>query len=79
MLTRGAVLLAALVLIVSGSAAVARNGTVAGSPGIGDPYFPLDGNGGIDVQTYEVHDAYRFSDGRLSGWTTVTLRSTERL
>ena len=79
MLTRGAVLLAALALIVSGAAAAAGNSTVAGAPGIGDPYFPLDGNGGIDVRTYEVHDAYRFSGGLLSGWTKVTLRTTQRL
>ena len=52
---------------------------MAGAPGIGDPYFPHDGNGGIDVQSYEVHDAYRFSGGLLSGWTTVTLRTTEQL
>ena len=52
---------------------------VAGSNGIGDPYFPEDGNGGIDVLRYDVHDAYRFSDRRISGWTTVTLRTTERL
>jgi aminopeptidase N len=78
-LTRGAVLLAALALIVSGAAAAVGNSTVAGAPGIGDPYFPLDGNGGIDVRTYEVHDAYRFSGGLLSGWTRVTLRTTQRL
>ena len=79
MLTRGAVLLTALALIVSGSAATAGVATVAGAPGIGDPYFPHDGNGGIDVQSYEVHDAYRFSGGLLSGWTKVTLRTTEQL
>jgi aminopeptidase N len=50
----------------------------AGASGIGDAYFPLDGNGGIDVRSYVVHDRYRFS-GRLSGRTTVTLRTTERL
>ena len=30
-----------------------------GAPGIGDPYFPKDGNGGIDVKSYDVHDRYR--------------------
>jgi aminopeptidase N len=52
---------------------------VAGAPGIGDPYFPEDGNGGIDVLSYDVHDGYRFSDRRLRGRTTVTLRTTEAL
>jgi len=50
-----------------------------GAPGIGDPYFPLDGNGGIDVLRYRIHDHYRFSDGRLRGHTQVTLRATEDL
>ena len=50
-----------------------------GSAGIGDPYFPLDGNGGIDVLRYDVHDRYSFENARLSGWTRVTLVATESL
>jgi aminopeptidase N len=46
---------------------------------IGDPYFPYDGNAGIDVQLYDVHDAYRFSDERLRGWTRISLTATQRL
>ncbi len=80
MLIRCAAVLAALALLAGGSeAGRAGTGAVAGAPGIGDPYFPQDGNGGIDVLTYDVHDAYRFSDARVKGWTTVTLRTTERL
>ena len=80
MLIRCAAVLAALALLAGGSeAGLAGTGAVAGAPGIGDPYFPQDGNGGIDVRTYDVHDAYRFSDARVKGWTTVTLRATERL
>lgn len=48
-----------------------------GARGIGDPYFPLDGNGGIDVVAYHVHDRYRFGSGRLSGWTAIRLLGTE--
>ena len=33
---------------------------MAGAPGIGDPYFPVDGNGGIDVLHYDIHDTYAF-------------------
>ncbi|MGA8247649.1 MAG: M1 family metallopeptidase, partial [Nocardioides sp.] len=62
-----------------GSGGAGSGGAVAGAPGIGDPYFPQDGNGGINVVQYDVHDAYRFSDARVRGWTTVTLRTTERL
>jgi len=57
-------------------AAAAPAGT--GAAGIGDPYFPEDGNGGINVLSYDIHDAYRFT-GHLSGWTRLTLRTTERL
>ncbi|MCD4536065.1 M1 family metallopeptidase [Nocardioides sp. cx-169] len=52
---------------------------VLGAAGIGDPYFPLDGNGGIDVQSYEVHDRYAFRTERLSGWTVVRLTATQAL
>ncbi|HEU5037055.1 MAG TPA: M1 family metallopeptidase [Nocardioides sp.] len=48
----------------------------AGTPGIGDPYFPLDGNGGIDVLSYDIHDRYRFGERRLSGWTALRLTAT---
>ena len=30
----------------------------AGSSGIGDPYWPLDGNGGIDVASYRIKNRY---------------------
>ena len=50
-----------------------------GAAGIGDPYFPLDGNGGLDVLHYDVHDRYRFGSGRLSGHTTLTVEATQDL
>ena len=51
----------------------------AGATGIGDPYFPQDGNGGIDVLHYDVHDSYSFGAGRLSGKTKLDVRATEDL
>jgi aminopeptidase N len=50
-----------------------------GSSGIGDPYFPADGNGGIDVLHYDIHDRYSFGGGRLSGWTRLKIRATQPL
>jgi aminopeptidase N len=50
-----------------------------GSAGIGDSYFPLDGNGGIDVLHYDVRDAYDLGSGVLRGRTVLTLRATQRL
>ncbi len=52
---------------------------VAGSGGIGDRYWPEDGNGGIDVRHYDIHDAYAFDTGRLSGHTTLSLEATQDL
>ncbi|GAA4367265.1 M1 family metallopeptidase [Nocardioides caricicola] len=65
--------------LVSSQPASGRAEDPPGSAGIGDPYFPLDGNGGIDVESYDIHDRYRFGDRRLSGWTRVTLRATADL
>ena len=74
----------ALALVLGVAAApvatpVAAQAPDHGAPGIGDPYFPLDGNGGIDVLRYDVHDRYSFARARLSGWTRVTLEATETL
>jgi aminopeptidase N len=63
----------------SSQPALARVQQPHGSAGIGDPYFPLDGTGGIDVLGYDIHDTYRFGERRLSGWTRVTLRATQTL
>jgi len=56
-----------------------RAAAVRGSDGIGDPYFPLDGNGGIDVLRYRIHDTYRFGDRHLRGRTRITLLATQDL
>lgn len=78
------VLAASLVgaLTVGLTGATATAGQVApvdGSSGIGDPYWPLDGNGGIDVQSYAVSNRYAFATRRLSGRTTVRLTATSDL
>ncbi|QIG42380.1 M1 family metallopeptidase [Nocardioides anomalus] len=59
-------------------AAPARSGAV-GSAGIGDPYFPSDGNGGIDVQHYDVRVGYAFGPGRLTGRTALDVVATQDL
>jgi len=61
------------------AAAPVRTAAVHGADGIGDPYFPLDGNGGIDVLRYRIHDGYWFGDQRLTGHTRITLRTTQAL
>jgi aminopeptidase N len=73
---------AALGLALAGTgAATARveRTPTPGAAGIGDPYFPADGNGGIDVVHYDIHDAYDFDSGRLSGRTELRVLATQDL
>ncbi len=51
----------------------------AGAPGIGDPYFPLDGNGGYDVGHYELDLRYDPATDELSGTAVVSGRATQHL
>jgi aminopeptidase N len=58
----------------------AERAPVAGAAGIGDPYFPKDGNGGYDVTHYDVHvERYDLRTTELSGWTEITARATQHL
>lgn len=60
-----------------------------GAPGVGDDYFPYAGNGGYDVQHYDLRLHYRPPTdtsvpeeelrGRLTGLATLTLRATQDL
>jgi aminopeptidase N len=52
---------------------------VAGAAGIGDSYFPVDGNGGYDVLHYTVNDTMRLTQGTLTGSTTISARATKDL
>lgn len=46
---------------------------VTGARGVGDSYFPLDGNGGIDVTHYDVRVRYGFSSRKLRGRAVIKL------
>ena len=50
-----------------------------GAAGIGDPYFPLDGNGGYDVRHYDLDLAYDPPTDVLAGAATVRARATQNL
>ncbi|WP_457191080.1 M1 family metallopeptidase [Nocardioides sp. P5_E3] len=83
------VLSAALATAVAAGLAVGAGGATAsagaatapvdGASGIGDPYWPLDGNGGIDVSTYKIDNRYALESKQLSGTTKVRLTATEDL
>jgi hypothetical protein len=51
----------------------------AGAAGLGDPYYPFDGNGGYDVQHYDLDLAYEPDTDVLSGVATITADATQAL
>jgi aminopeptidase N len=50
-----------------------------GAPGAGDPYFPTQGNGGYDAQSYQLRVAFTPSTERLSGTAHITAVATQDL
>ena len=67
-----AVLSAVTAVLATSTPAVAADGFVPGSPGLGDPFFPNAGNGGYDVSHYSLTLAYEPSSNRLSGTAAIT-------
>ncbi len=83
---RGAFALATLLATLASPAAAAngRPWGQAGAPGVGDPYFPYAGNGGIDVRHYDLDLRYMPPgpdpaplEGRLEGEARIELAATE--
>jgi hypothetical protein len=50
-----------------------------GAPGVGDPYFPLDGNGGYDVKHYDLEVGYDPPTDMLTGVATIRAKATQNL
>ncbi|MWK33954.1 M1 family peptidase [Actinomadura sp. J1-007] len=50
-----------------------------GAPGVGDPYFPNAGNGGYDVEHYDIAFAYTPRGRRIAGRTRVTATARQGL
>jgi aminopeptidase N len=51
----------------------------AGTLGVGDPYYPRFGNGGYDVQNYDLAIRYGPGTNHLRGVATITARTTQSL
>src|SRR3569623_534462 len=78
----------ALALVVAVSTSVVLAGAPAdaaspsgtpGAPGAGDPYYPLDGNGGYDVQHYDLAIKYAPATDALAGVVRIQTRVTQLL
>ncbi|MGA6207160.1 M1 family metallopeptidase [Nocardia testacea] len=72
------------VIVLAGPASVpaaaqAPTASLAGSEGLGDPYFPRDGNGGYDVAHYDVTLGYDPADHQLTGSTRIDAAATQPL
>jgi aminopeptidase N len=50
-----------------------------GSPGLGDPYFPLAGNGGYDVRHYSLDLDYVRAGNRLDATAVIVATASEDL
>jgi aminopeptidase N len=50
-----------------------------GGAGIGDPYFPKDGNGGYRVRHYDIKVRYAPDSGRLLGDAVIAARSAKSM
>jgi aminopeptidase N len=74
----GAVMLALAALAVAAPAGAA-DGFSPGSPGLGDPFFPLAGNGGYDVSHYALRLAYDPATHHLDGTATIRATATQNL
>lgn len=72
--------LLALALAVGTLAATASaNRYTPGAPGLGDPFFPYAGNGGYDVQTYDLDIDYDPETHMLVGKATIVAEATQGL
>jgi aminopeptidase N len=66
-------------LAIGATTATAQQGYSPGASGIGDPYFPLEGNGGYDVQHYDLRFSYNPATDELDALNKIAARATQDL
>jgi aminopeptidase N len=69
-------------LVITGPAGIAdaaRDNGVQGSSGLGDPFFPLAGNGGYDVDHYDLDLSWDPATGELSGKAVIEAQALQTL
>lgn len=67
------------VCLVLSSGASGAPAFTPGSDGVGDPYYPQDGNGGYDVGHYDLAIDYHPATDVLRGVATITATATQNL
>ncbi|MFE7796472.1 M1 family metallopeptidase [Nocardia sp. NPDC057440] len=65
--------------LVAVAAAPANADPLIGAPGLDDPYYPLDGNGGYDARHYDVTLDYDPSNSQLTATTRIDATATQPL
>lgn len=70
---------ALLALALTGTACHAGVHGTPGGSGVRDPYFPKAGNGGYDVEHYDLTLDYTPGTRRLTGTAVITARATQGL
>src|SRR5919202_3899098 len=73
------ILVTAFLVVGAGPASAQGGGYSPGAPGIGDPYFPLEGNGGYDVQHYDLSFSYDPATDLLDALNKITAKATQGL
>ena len=74
-----AIALAATLMLLALAPAAARAAFTPGSAGVGDPFFPLQGNGGYDASSYDLDLAYQPGSQRLRATATIVAVATQDL
>jgi aminopeptidase N len=74
-----AIVAAVAIVAVTALACTGCSDPLAGSEGIGDPYFPSAGNGGYDALQYEIVLAVDPRSEELSGSTTIEAQALQVL
>jgi aminopeptidase N len=76
---RFGVVVVAVAVLAAAAPAGAAGGFGPGSPGLGDPFFPLAGNGGYDVAHYGLRLSYQPATRQLDGTATIRATATQNL
>jgi aminopeptidase N len=71
--------IAGVLLALGAGPGWAAGGFSPGAPGLGDPFFPLAGNGGYQVEHYALNLDYRPGANELDGTALIVARTTQGL